>query len=277
MKTRKPGAGLYLEHLPTKDRRKVISAIKSIPQYQSLVPSNVHEALEHHHRTGIPLRLALEAKIEFGYRVTRNPMVMTTMEKLKSSFRFESKEGTLQIRPSLAVRTTVKGDPEGGIYGLHHFTALAFRVLPPESEMKRFNEAGLKRIKTAGSLSYLQLFEVGFAQIGKQPVIVVTNAQAHSDYYSLPWKLRKMFKGAYENVLEEVQRASGGIPVLIPSNKTVKEMIASALHHTVPDHVLDEFYDRFSEKRGRRKVTLTIKNPADKKDFTAEFWIKKPE
>lgn len=277
MKTRGPPVGLYLDSLSRQDRRKVLSALKSIPNQSNLLPSGLHEAVEVHHRTGIPLRLALEASMGEGQRVRRNPLVTATVKNIKKSFVLKSKDGKIRIQPSLKVRTTVQTGKRNTAYGLHHFTALAFRVLPSESELKRFDEVGLTKLRTPGPLAYLQIFEVGFARIGKHPVIVVTNAQAHKDYYSLPWKLRKMFKGAYESVLEEIQRASGGLPILVPSNKTVKEMIASLFQHAVPDHVLDEFYDRFAEKRGRRKATLTIENPADGKKLTAEFWVKKPK
>jgi hypothetical protein len=259
-----------LEYLPESDRRKVIAAINGLPDFKGLVPSAVHEALEHHVRTGIPLRLALEAKVGFGSEAVRNPLVVEMLERLRPSFRLHSLGGAVQVRPSLAIRTqaTNKG------YGLNNFTSVAFRVFPFQTEMKSFQKAGVHHWNLQGPLAYLQLFEFGFARVGKRPVVIVTNAQADREYYSLPWKLKKMFKGSYEAVLEEVQRASDGLPVLIPSNKTVREMLAKALKHTAPAHVLDEFYDRFSEKRGRHKAVITLKNPVDGKSVTAEFWIK---
>lgn len=262
--------------LPRRGARSLSSAISELQPGKELTSAQAEEAFDVHSKTRLPLRMALELQLGIGRTAASNSVAMRTAQNLQSSYNIKTRNGRIRITPSFSVKTAVteRNLKRLNKYSLPEFTSIAFRVMPAESEKNRFSSTKLAWPTTSDHNS-VQIFEIGFGILGKKPVVIITNAQAKKEYYSMPWELKKTFADAYDEVLMIVQKASGGLPVLIPSNQTVNDMLQSHFGHTISNKVLDEFYDKFSEKRGRRKTRLKIKNPVDGKSFTAEFWVKK--
>ncbi|VVB75117.1 Uncharacterised protein [uncultured archaeon] len=284
----------YLEHLPPRDRIALGNAITRLGVERTLDAAQAHKALEFHEKTGVPLKLAIEAQLVPANNALRNPVAMHTAKNLHSSFRMTTKGGKVNVSTSFATRTSAAARARSRIDGLHQFTAISFRVIPSSSEFKKFNSPNLAWIKEAdprrrvdlsnldfvkdpGPQSFMLIVEVGFAKIGRKPVLLLTNAQFSKVYYTLSPSQKKIFKGAYSQLLEKAQSASGNLPLLIPSNKTVKEMLQKVFDHSPSDKVLDEFYDGFSEKRGRKRTSLKIRNPVNGKKLEGEFWVNRPQ
>ncbi|HIH09220.1 MAG TPA: hypothetical protein HA254_00965 [Candidatus Diapherotrites archaeon] len=276
MPARNPLGKFYLDLMPKDQGWKLGSAIRRMGVEDKLTPSAALNAWDIHKSAGVPLRMAIESQLQ---PATRNPLssevIRETAKNLHSSFQLVTKGGRARVSVSLQGRTIT--DQKKGSYkvnGLHHFTALAFRVMPASSEIKRFDPKLHNWLRNADALNSMFIVEVGFAKIGKKPVLVVTNAQATRQFYSLAPSQKKMFKESYPAILKGVQKASGNLPLLIPTNKAVQEMLQALFGHSVSDKVLDEFYDGFSAKRGRRRASLEIKNALDGRKFKAEFWVK---
>jgi len=268
----KPAA--WLELLSAEEKRQALSFIGSWALFESPNQELVTKALLLSKKERIPLLPALEIctcpRAHEG--ILKVKRAAEFLRNLKSAFEIETRNGgRFTVTPALFTRTGSSRDPN--FHGVNDLTWMAFRIMPCEEE-KHLYEGKFDIMTKKDPYRSAIVVEVGLGEIGSRPVIVVTNAQATRDYYSLPWALKKKFKGSYDQVLEIIRQASGKAPLLIPTNATVKEYLAKGLNgHKVGDSVLNEFYDRFCEKRKRRRAVLTVRNALSKKRVTAEFWV----
>ncbi len=266
----------FLETIPEPDRRLVEAVLRSQggKKYQ-YTAEHVHKAILLHREKKIPLSIAFELILGIGKFPEGNRIAQGFLTNLRERFEVSNKHGKVIVTPSFFNKTgrQVKIGPKDLTHpGLNQFTWMSFRIAPPGAEIQRFKKY-LPLLEKGNQYNHGLIVEIGLTHVGKKPVVVVTNAQAIKHYYSLPWKLKRVFKGSYEKTLEIISQASGGLPLLIPSNKTVTEYIRGVFpQHKIPKGVLNEFYDRFCEKRGRRKATLKLKNALGEENVEAEFW-----
>ncbi|MFH1391851.1 MAG: hypothetical protein ABIH20_06070 [Candidatus Diapherotrites archaeon] len=266
----------FLRNLPDADRIAVeeirdksgVRGTHTLPQ--------IHAALLLHRERKIPVTLALEIGKDF---VSRSPFenrrAIKFITNLSESTEAKTKYGKVNIAPSFSLRTgrTHKRDPaKRKQYGLDNFAWMSFRISPSAEHAEKFRPH-LPVLSSKTPYRYGIIVEVGLAEVGGRPMVVVVNAQALKAYYSLPWNLKKIFKGSYDIALDQISAAAGNVPVLIPSNKTVRGYIQEIFGHDVSESVLNEFYDRFCEKRKYKKATFSIKNALGGGRITGEFWV----
>src|SRR3989339_177203 len=173
MPARNPLGKFYLDLMPKDQGWKLGSAIRRMGVEDKLTPSAALNAWDIHKSAGVPLRMAIESQLQ---PATRNPLssevIRETAKNLHSSFQLVTKGGRARVSVSLQGRTIT--DQKKGSYkvnGLHHFTALAFRVMPASSEIKRFDPKLHNWLRNADALN--SMFIVAFPQKVAVEVLLV--------------------------------------------------------------------------------------------------------
>ncbi len=257
-------------HLTEPEQAWVRIATNSHYLRGSFTEGKLDDAILLHREKRILLPLAFEIE---GFGVARDILrykgVLRFVQRLKEVYEIKTKHAAFTVSPSFLTRTSAS-TKYPTYFGLNNFSQLSFRVLPAASEVGLYKDRLGPMTKRDPYRSAI-IVEMGIALVGGRPVVVITNAQATRDYYSLPWALKKRFDGVYEKTLNIIREASG-VPVLVPTNATVNGYLQGALGHRVSDGVLNEFYDRFCEKRGKKKVKVEIKHPSTGRKITLEFW-----
>jgi len=245
--------------------------------------SELNEARSISETRKIPLSLAMEMVKDRQNVPLSTPRFNAFMQKLKSEYTVQTRHGWIWVRPSLWTisgqykrvdRSKIEGMEGRGL--LNRFAAITFRISPLAEELGEYR-GYLRSTRKHNLISSPIGIELGFVEVNGRPAIVVTCAQAKEEYYRLPWKLKKRFKGAYEKTLEIIRQAGGNVPVLIPSNATVLETLKANLGHTAPKSALDEFYDGYCRNRNRQTRELKITNQISGREMSGEFWLTSEE
>ena len=106
----------------------------------------------------------------------------------------------------------------------------------------------------------------------------VLNGKARIGFWQLPNALKNRYRRWYEKTLEAIQETSyraAGIKIfIIASNDLVNESLMDAWGHTAPEGLLNEFYDRFAEKRGYVRKRALLTHPVNGANINGDVWVK---